>query len=115
MAREEPTPHYYQGTHPCRYVNIEYEGQTGEMPLLIVGGWLSQIQLNWREIHHVHSASLQSFDTHQFSKRTLKGFQARIYVDPHAKPEFHPARSVPYALRLIKIFSVYNRMARLSQ
>ena len=39
----------------CCYVNVEYEGQSGELPLLIVGGsgptlfgrdWLSQIQLN---------------------------------------------------------------------
>ena len=46
-----------------------YQGQTGEMPLLIVEGtglsllgrdWLSHIQLNWREIHHAHSAPLQS-------------------------------------------------------
>ena len=30
---------------------------------------------------------------------TLKGFTAKIYVDPTAEPRFHPARSVPYALR----------------
>ena len=30
---------------------------------------------------------------------TLKGFKARIYVDPDAPPRFHPARSVPFALR----------------
>ena len=30
---------------------------------------------------------------------TLKGFKARIYVDPDAQPRFHPARSVPYAFR----------------
>ena len=29
---------------------------------------------------------------------TLKGFHAKIHVDLHAQPEFHPARSVPYAL-----------------
>ena len=72
------------------------------MSLLIVGrDWLSQIQLNWREIHHVHSASLQSVlarypSVFKEGLGTLKGFQAKIHVDPHAKPEFHP---VPYALR----------------
>ena len=30
---------------------------------------------------------------------TLKGFKAKIYVDPNAEPRFIPARSVPYALR----------------
>ena len=29
---------------------------------------------------------------------TLKGYQAKIYVDLDAVPRFHPARSVPYAL-----------------
>ena len=84
----------------CCYVNVEYEGQTAEMPLLIVGGcgptllgrdWLSQIQLNWRQINHVHSASLQSVLSTYLSVfkeglGTLQGFQARIYVDPQATP-----------------------------
>ena len=30
---------------------------------------------------------------------TLKGYKAKIYVDPDAPPRFHSARSVPYALR----------------
>ena len=30
---------------------------------------------------------------------TLKGFQAKIHVDPHAKPHFFKARTVPYAFR----------------
>ena len=30
---------------------------------------------------------------------TLKGFEAKIYVDPDVVPKFHRARSVPYALR----------------
>ena len=29
----------------------------------------------------------------------MKGFKAKIYVDPDARPAFYPARSVPYALR----------------
>ena len=47
-------------------VNVEYNGQSAEMPLLIVEGsgpslmgrdWLSQIQLNWKQIHHIHTTS----------------------------------------------------------
>ena len=30
---------------------------------------------------------------------TLRGFKAKLYVDPDAPPRFHSARSVPYALR----------------
>ena len=30
---------------------------------------------------------------------TLKGFQAKIHVDPHAKPCFFKVRSVPFAFR----------------
>ena len=50
----------------CCSVNVEYNGQSAEMPLLIVEGsgpslmgrdWLSQIQLNWKQIH---TASLQA-------------------------------------------------------
>ena len=53
---------------------------------------------------HVHSASLQSVlarypSVFKEGLGTLKGFQAKIHVDPQAKPEFHPARSVPYDLR----------------
>jgi hypothetical protein len=98
----------------CCYVNVEYiSGSDWGVPLLLVGGsiptllwrdWLSQLQLNWREIHHAHSASFQSVlglypSVFKEGLGTLKGFHAKIHVDPHAKPEFHPARSVPYALR----------------
>ena len=97
----------------CCSVNVEYNGQTGQFPLLVVDGsgptlmgrdWLTQIRLNWREIHHVHPASLQTVlagypSVFQEGLGTLKGFEARIYVDPNAQPRFSPARSVPYALR----------------
>ena len=53
----------------CCNVNTQYQGQTGVMPLLLVESdgptllgrdWLSQIKLDWRQIHHVHSPNLQS-------------------------------------------------------
>ena len=97
----------------CCSVNIHYQGQTGEMPLLIVGGsgptllgrdWLGCIRLNWGEIHQVHLNSLQKVlrrypSVFQEGLGTLKGFQAKIYVDPDAPPRFYPARSIPYAYR----------------
>ena len=61
---------------------------------------LSQIQLNWKEIHHVHSVCPCSYPSvFKEGLGTLRGFQAKIHVDPQATPQFHPARSVPYALR----------------
>ena len=97
----------------CCSVNAEYNGQSAEMPLLIVEGsgpslmgrdWLSQIQLNWKQIHHIHTASLQAVlarypAVFQKGLGTLKGYKAKIHVDPDAIPRFHRARSVPYAIR----------------
>ena len=97
----------------CCNVNIEYNGQSAQLPLLVVGGsgptllgrdWLSQIRLDWHQIHHVHSASLQNLlacypAVFQDGLATLQGYEAKILVEPGAAPRFNPARSVPYALR----------------
>ena len=98
----------------CSYVNVAYKGQTaadvslvvvqGSGPSLLGRDWLSRIRLDWREIHHVRTESLQAvLDRHpavfQEGLGTLTGFKAKIYVDPNAPPRFHRARSVPYALR----------------
>ena len=92
----------------CCNINIQYQSQTGVMPLLIVEGsgptllgrdWLSQIKLDWRQIHHIHSRNFQSLLLRYPSvfQKGLIGFQAKIYVDPNAVPRFHSARSVPFA------------------
>jgi hypothetical protein len=52
---------------------------------------LSLIQLDWREIHHVHTVPLQAVlarysGLFQEGLGTLKGFQAKIYVDTEATP-----------------------------
>ena len=97
----------------CCNVNIEYNGQSAQLPLLVVGGsgptllgrdWLSQIRLDWHQIHHVHSAPLQTLlarypAVFQGGLGTLQGYKAKILVEPGAVPRFNSARSVPYALR----------------
>ena len=97
----------------CTCVNVDYNGQMCELPLVVVGGsgpsllgrdWLSQIQLDWRQINQVHNASLVSVlarypGVFKEGLGTLKGFKAKIYVDPDTPPRFSPARSVPFALR----------------
>lgn len=97
----------------CLNVNVEYEAQKAKLPLIVVKGsgptlmgrdWLSRVRLNWANIHHVHTPSLHSLLS-RFSTLfggglgTLKGYQAKIHVDPNAVPRFNPARSVPYALQ----------------
>ena len=83
------------------------------MPLLIVQGsgpslfgrnWLKEIILDWNEIHHVYSDSLKLIldkypSVFQEELGTLNGSQAKIHVDPYAKPHFFKARTVPYAFR----------------
>ena len=76
----------------------------GSGPTLLGRDWLSQIQLDWRAIHHVHTSSLQAVlarypSVFKDGLGTLQGFKAIIYVDPNAKPSFNPASSIPYALR----------------
>ena len=97
----------------CCSVNVEYNGQSAQLPLLVVGGsgptllgrdWLRQIKLDWRQIHHVHSSSLQALlarypAVFQDGLGKLRGYQARILVEPGTVPSFNPARSVLYALR----------------
>ena len=89
----------------CISVNIEYNAQIHSMmPLLIVADsgpsllgrdWLTSIRLDWQQIHQVHNAPLLSV----LDRYPNVWFQARIYVDPDDHPRFHPARSVPFALR----------------
>ena len=73
-------------------------------PTLLGRDWLRQIKLDWRQIHHVHSPNLQSLflrylSVFQKGLGTPKDFKAKIYVDSNVVPCFHPARSVPFALR----------------
>jgi len=58
--------------------------------------WLEVLQLDWREIFHLPSqdvAPLENvLDKHksvfQEGLGTLKGFEAKILVDPSAKPKY---------------------------
>ena len=97
----------------CTTVNVNYNGQFCKLPLVVVAGggpslvgrdWLCHIRLDWRQINRVHNASLQAVLTRhplvfQEGLGTLKGFEARIYVDPDAPPRFNRSSSVPFALR----------------
>ena len=67
--------------------------------------WLSKIQLNWKEIHKVHTkqASLEEILTDHSNLfkdelGTIKGTSAKLHINPDARPRFFRPRSVPYAL-----------------
>ena len=93
-------------------VEVQYEQQRVKLPLVIVDGngptlfgrqWLDSIKLNWKSINHVWSKTLQSvLDCHPEVFRselgTLKGYKAKISVDPNARLHFCKARSVSYAM-----------------
>ena len=86
--------------------------EAGELPLLIVSGegpsllgrnWLQNLHLDWREIHKVHDSHLDEVvcrhsTVFRDELGTLKGFKAKIYVDPSVRPRFCKARSVPYSM-----------------
>ena len=55
-------------------------------------------------IHHLHTPSLHALlscfpSVFGPGLGTLKGYQAKIHVNPKAIPRFNPARTVPCALR----------------
>ena len=96
-------------------VKVYYGQQEAKLTLLVVHGkgpnilerdWLQSLQLNWQEIHSLHSCSLlEALDKHAeiFKKGlgTLKGYQAKIYIDHmhDATPPFFKACSVLYSMQ----------------
>lgn len=72
-------------------VNVAYKQQSARLPLLVVLGdgpsllgrnWLSQLKLDWQEIHHLSTTQLQTLldkydSVFQEGLGTLKDFKAR--------------------------------------
>jgi len=94
-------------------VDVSYDNQCVKLPLLVVSGkgpnpfgrdWMSQIQLNWKQIYTVSSdTTLEQLLNHHNSwfesgLGMLKDYKANIYVDPQAKPKFCKACPVPYSM-----------------
>lgn len=76
----------------------------GKGPGLLGLDWLQSLKLNWQEIHSLHSCPLQQMlqnhsENFKEGLGTLKGYQAKIHVDPTASPRFFKARSVPYSMQ----------------
>ena len=94
-------------------VDVRYEEQSAQLPLMVVKGggpslfgrdWLACLKLDWREIHRVQRSALEEVlqrhsSVFQEGLGTLQGYEAKIYVDPEAKPTFCKARPIPYAMK----------------
>ena len=120
-ARQLSTCHYRLRSYAnspitvlgCFESEVHYKSQVAKLPLIMVEGsgpsllgrnWLEHIVLDWREIHHISTTSLQSvLEKHHrvFQKDlgTMNNFQAKIYVNSTAKPQFCKARTVPFAMQ----------------
>ena len=98
----------------CVESKVVYESQVAQLPLIVVEGngpsllgrdWLKCITLNWHEICHVSSTSVQAvLDKYQCMFQEglgkLQNFTAKIYVDPKAQARFCKARPVPYSMKV---------------
>jgi len=96
-----------------REVEIKHGEQSAKLPLLVVQSegpsllgrnWLRVFRLDWKVIHLLRGGGLQELlerygEVFQPELGTLKGYEAKIHVDPGAKPQFCKARTVPYALK----------------
>ncbi len=73
-------------------------------PSLLGRDWLHSLKLDWNTIFNVRSEDLEDLlktysSIFNPTLGTLKGFQAKLYVDKDQPPIFCKARSVPYAIR----------------
>ena len=73
-------------------------------PSLMGRDWLAVFCLNWKEIYYIENCSIQSVlqrftDVFKEGLGTLKGYEAKIHINPDVVPRFCKARTVPYALR----------------
>ena len=89
-------------------VTVSYKDQQATLPLIVVEGegltllgrnWLDHIVLDWKQIQLIRNAPLQAvFEKHKvvFEEQLgkLKGFEAKILVDPEATPRF--CKADPY-------------------
>ena len=77
----------------------------GSGPCLMGRDWLQFIRLDWNKVHHMwESDALQEVidkhaDVFKPGLGTLKGYKAKIHLNPGAVPKYYRARSVPYSRR----------------
>ena len=94
-------------------VDVSYRDQQATLPLLVVDGsvpsllgwdWMAHLRLDWTSIPHIWYGPLwkllNRYQTlFQDGVGTLKGYEAKLHIDPQAVPKYCKARPVPYAMR----------------
>ena len=101
-------------------VNVTYENQSVLLPLIVTAGggpilfgrnWLKKVRLNWEQLFSVMGVNKVSENvelhnilgrfTHVFKEGigTMANIKVHIELKDDAKPRFHKARPVPYALK----------------
>ena len=91
-------------------VQVEYEGQTATLPLLVVRplllgrDWMSVIRFNWARIHYTPNTGLhellEQYDSvFRDGLVTFVSRKTTIEVDPSTKPRYCKACASPYAMR----------------
>ena len=74
----------------------------GEWPTLLGRNWLTQIRLDWSQIHYTTSPDLHELltkysEVFQKGLGSFRGYEVRIEVDHNATPCFFKSGTVPYA------------------
>lgn len=96
-------------------VTVEYEEQEVTLPLLVVKGggqslmgrdWLSSLKLNWQQIFNItdyqkqmEEVLSQYEDVFSSELGVLKEYEAKIFLEQNATPQFHKARPVPLSMK----------------
>ena len=94
-------------------VTVQSGEHSATLPLLVVKGngpnligrnWLTELKLDWKVVHSINTNSIQQVveknkEVFQQGLGKIEGVQAKLHVDPQAKPLYFKAHSVPYALR----------------
>ena len=89
----------YYGQQEATFITSD----SWEGPSLLGCDWLSNLKLNW---HSLHSCSLLEIldkqdEIFKEGLGTLKGYQAKIYIDHDATPHFFKVCSVPYSMYVV--------------
>ena len=66
--------------------------------------WLTVFTLDWQSVNHISNKPIDKLlgkyqNLFDGKLGTLKGYKAKLHVDPKEKPIFKKARPIPYAMR----------------
>lgn len=91
---------YEQKSFSTELVVIRGEGHS-----LLGRNWMQHLELDWHNIHQMASSELQRLldnysDVFQDGLGLIRGYEAKICVDPSAQPRYFKARPVPYSLKV---------------